>query len=356
MDQEILTAESERQVSDRLAKLERLVETAEQVSKNRRSANTIRGYKADWEDFVQWCDEHGFCPLPAASQVVRIYLSDRAVNPWIGPSGRFRELVQKEPLKLPTLLHRLWGIKHMHRENGFDFDSKHKDIEDVLDGLRNSNTAKENRKSPLLLDDIRGMTGNLPDTITGIRDRAILLIGFVGALRRSEIAGLADKDIKFVEEGFELNLSQSKTGARDLVIPYGSNPLSCPVRALKKWLEVANISINILDDSLRTPIFRPINKHGHIGERQLTGASIALIVKRNAYVKQMILWAIENGEFAPSYAGHSLRAGFVTEAVLQEIPEHLITAQTGHKRRETLEKYIRVTNKWKHNAAIKLGL
>lgn len=361
MNQEIIVIESDHQLSDKLEKLERLAKNADQVSRNRRSPNTLRGYKADWEDFNNWCNEYGFQSLPAAPHVVKAYLSDRAVNSWIGASGRLRKPIKKSPLKLPTLLHRLWGIKYKHREKGYFFDIEHNDIQDILDSLRNSNTAKEVRKDPLLLNDIRGMIENLPDTITGIRDKAILLIGFVCALRRSEIAYLAIEDLKFVEEGIELNISQSKTGARDLVIPYGSNPLSCPVRALKKWLQVADIPLNRVDEyqeskKIRVPIFRSINKHGHISNQSLTGAAIALIVKRNGYVKGRIALAIEKEEHLPSYAGHSLRAGFVTEAILQEVPEHLITAQTGHKKRETLEKYIRIANKWKHNAAIKLGL
>ncbi len=351
---EIILIESNNS-PDRLAKLERLAQTAEQVSANRRSINTLRGYQADWEDFCSWCDEHGFQSLPTAPHTVKAYLADRAINPWVGVSGRLRKPTKKGPLKLPTLLHRLWGIKHAHKEFGFEFNAQHREIEAVLDSLKNMNVAKEVRKDPLLLDDIRGMTSNLPDSATGIRDKAILLVGFVGALRRSEIASLTDKDLKLVEEGVELNLSQSKTGARDLVIPYGSNPLSCPVRALKKWLETAKISLNT-DEKKRIPIFRSINRHGQISNNQITGAAIALIVKRNPYLKLLEDQAKEKGESVPNYGGHSLRAGFVTEAVLQEVPEHLITAQTGHKKRETLEKYIRVSNKWKHNAAIKLGL
>jgi integrase len=120
------------------------------------------------------------------------------------------------------------------------------------------------------------------------------------------------------------------------------------VRALKLWLKESAI--------IDGPIFRSINKHGQISAGALTGAAIALIVKRNAYVQDKIAGAIEKGEHTSSYAGHSLRAGFCTTAAMQGVPEHLIMAQAGHKKSDTTKKYIRTANKWKENAAIKIGL
>ena len=187
-----------------------------------------------------------------------------------------------------------------------------------------------------------------PATIIGIRDKAILLVGFVSAMRRSEIAALKIDDLKFVEEGIELHLNWSKTGERSLVIPYGSNPITCPVRALNLWLKSANITTG--------PVFRSINRHNQISCVPLTGAAIALIVKRNSFVLDKIASAKEKGEYTPSFAGHSLRAGFCTHAAMVGVPEHLIMAQAGHKKSDTTKKYIRIANKWTDNAAMKLGL
>ena len=298
--------------------------------------------------FDAWCRQKRLQSLPASPQVVAAYLSDRAMNRWCGPSGRLKKMTEKSPLKLPTLLHRLWGIKHKHKEHGYQFDTGCREIENVVSSLRRQNTAKEERKDPLLLSDIRGMVENLPNTLTGIRDKALLLVGFVSAMRRSEIAALSMQNMKFVEEGIEVYLNWSKTGARDLVIPYGSNPMTCPVRALKAWLATASIT--------EGAIFRSINKHGHINDKTLTGAAIALIVKRNHYVQGKIKMASEKGEHTLSYAGHSLRAGFCTTAAIQGVPEHLIMAQAGHKKSDTTKKYIRIANKWTENAAIKIGL
>lgn len=345
---ELISMQNESLLSPNIKEIEELATLTIQISKNAKSGNTLNGYASDWEDFEMWCQQKKLQPLPAMPQVVAAYLSDRATNSWIGPSGRLKKMVNKQPLKLPTLLHRLWGIKYKHKECGYLFDTSSKEIENVVNGLRRSNTGKENQKAPLLLADIRYMVEQLPDTIMGLRDKALLLIGFVSAMRRSELAALAMQNLRFVEEGIEVYLNWSKTGARDLVIPYGSNPITCPVRTLKTWLTKANI----VDGA----VFRSINKHGHINDQPLTGAAIALIVKRNPHVKNKIAISVEKGEYTPSYAGHSLRAGFCTTAAIQGVPEHLIMAQAGHKKSDTTKKYIRIANKWTDNAAIKIGL
>lgn len=348
MNHEIIVIESDTKSASHIQEMKELAELTMRVSGNAKSPNTINGYASDWEDFDTWCRQKRLQSLPASPQVVAAYLSDRAMNSWSGPSGRLRKIMEKAPLKLPTLLHRLWGIKYKHKECGYQFDTGCKEIENVMNSLRRQNTAKEERKDPLLLSDIRGMIENLPRTITGIRDKALLLVGFVSAMRRAEIADLKVQNLKFVEEGIEIHLNWSKTGERDIPIPYGSNPTTCPVRALKLWLKESAITDG--------PIFRAINKHGQISADALTGAAIALIVKRNTYVKDKIAGAIEKGEHTPSYAGHSLRAGFCTTAAMQGVPEHLIMAQAGHKKSDTTKKYIRTANKWKENAAIKIGL
>lgn len=314
MDNEITVIETKTQLDTRLQEMKVLAELTTQVSRNAKSPNTLNGYASDWEDFDTWCKQKRLQSLPANPQVVAAYLADRAMNCWSGPSGRLRKMTEKAPLKLPTLLHRLWGIKYKHKECGYSFDTGCKEIEDVVSSLRRQNTAKEQRKDPLLLSDIRGMVEYLPDTLVGIRDKALLLVGFVSAMRRAEIAELKFENLKFVEEGIEIHLNWSKTGERDIPIPYGSNPMTCPVRALKAWLREANIT--------QGAVFRSVNKHGKISNKPLTGAAIALIVKRNSYVKSKIVDATEKGEHTPSYAGHSLRAGFCTTAAMQGVPVH----------------------------------
>lgn len=355
----VINIEGNHQATERLAKLELLASNAKWVAKNSKSPNTENSYQSDWEDFAIWCAQHQLQAMPAAPHTVAAYLADRAVNDWVGPSGRLRKPTNKAPLKLPTLLHRVFGIRATHVENGFPFDTSCKEIAETLDGLRRANTAREARKAPLLIGDIRKMSEDLQllidhkknkpvDALLAIRDRALLLVGFVSAMRRAEIAAITMEDIKFVENGVELHIMQSKTGERELVIPFGSNPLTCPVRALKAWLQEAKI--------IEGPIFRSINRHGHISNKAITGYSIALIIQGSDHVKMKADEAKEKGEYIPSFGGHSLRAGFVTTAIKAGVPEHLIMAQTGHKKRDTLDKYIRRTNRWQDNAAIKIGL
>ena len=359
MENEIIIATSENHSIERFDKLEKLAETTRQVSRNKRSANTLNGYASDWEDFSAWCNEHSLTALPASPHVVASYIADRAVNNWIGVSGKSKKPTAKPPLKLPTLLHRVWGIRFKHKENGYPFDASATEIADALDALRRGNTAKEERKTPLLLEDIRAISEQLTAIIndkesnpikarTAIRDRCIFVLGFVTAMRRAEISALKMEDIAFVEQGAEIHIRQSKTGQRELVVPYGSNPLTCPIRCLKAWLLESGITEGAL--------FSPINRHGHIGQNALTGYSIARIIQNHPHIKAKIASAKKTKEAVPSFAGHSLRAGFVTTAIKSGVPEDLIMAQTGHKKRDTLDKYIRRTNKWTDNAALRIGL
>lgn len=356
---EIIEINLKQTLPENFQKLKELCETVHHIKKIAKSANTYNSYQSDWEDFEMWCNENHFQCLPASYQVVCQYLGDRALNPWKGYSGRLKIISDKKPLKLPTLLHRLYAIKFKHTQNGFSFDTKSIEISELMSGLKKINIAKEERKDPLLLEDLRKMSEDFQhiidnksnkdkDILTAIRNRAILIIGFVSAMRRSEIANLHINDLKFVPNGLEIDILQSKTGERELVIPYGSNPLTCPVRILKEWLEASKISEGY--------IFRSINKHGHLNEKPITPQSIALIIKNNDYINHKCLEASDKGEYCPSYGGHSLRAGFVTTAIQKGIPEDLIMAQTGHKKRDTLDKYIRRTNKWNENAAVKIGL
>jgi integrase len=342
-----------------IKEIQKLSNLTMQISRSAKSDNTLNGYASDWEDFQAWCDAHQCQSLPASPHIVAAYISDRATNNWEGPSGRLKKMTMKAPLKLPTLLHRIWGIRFKHKENGLHFDTSSKEIANVLEGLRRMNIAKEERKTPLLLEDLRKISEQLQLIIDAkekdpikvriaIRDRALLNFGFISAMRRAEIATLNMKDIKFVENGIEVHIMQSKTGERELVVPYGSNPFTCPVRSLKAWLQEAGIT--------EGPVFRAVTRHGHVSADPLAPYSIALIIQGNDYIKSKTEEAKIKGQKVPSYGGHSLRAGFVTTAITEGVPEDLIMAQTGHKKRDTLDKYIRRTNKWVDSAATRIGI
>ncbi|WP_068470560.1 tyrosine-type recombinase/integrase [Candidatus Protochlamydia phocaeensis] len=320
---------------------------------------SIDAYLSDWEDLCLWCTERGRSFLPANPHDVADYLEDRARNPWLGISGKSRGLQTKAPLKWNSLNRRLTSISKVHQYNEMEFNRKDPAIVRTLKGIKNKlskeqpHRVKEKRKSPIIKADIANMVAALPDSLIGIRDRALLLVGFTCALRRSELARICIQHLQASENGFKLNIPWSKTGERNPIIPYGSNPQTCPVRALKSWIQAADLTDG--------PIFRSINRHGQIQNKALSDKAVALIIMRNPYVKDKTNIAKAEAREdptkpIPNFGGHSLRAGFVTQAYLNGASEVDIMAQTGHRKSDTLKKYIRELDEWKNNAAIKLGL
>lgn len=179
--------------------------------------------------------------------------------------------------------------------------------------------------------------------IMGARDRAILLLGFAGAFRRSELVGLDVADCAFGRDGLTVGLRRSKTDqegqGRKIGIPYGSNPDTCPVRVAQAWLEQSAINDGAL--------FRSINRHRQIQFRRLSGVDVARIVKKLAE---------RAGLDASQYAGHSLRAGHATSAAIAGASERSIMNQTGHRSVQMVRRYIREGSLFRENSAGKLGL
>jgi integrase len=193
-------------------------------------------------------------------------------------------------------------------------------------------------KSPILAEDLRAMLGALPATTRGARDRALLLVCWLGAFRRSELAGLDVADVQFAREGLLIVVRRSKAdqdGRGTLkALPYGASPDLCPVRALQNWIETARVD--------QGPLFRPVSRHGRVGESRLTGHAVALVVKRAAAAA---------GLDPKRLSGHSLRAGFATAAALAGKPHHAIKAMTAHKSDAMLARYMRAADAWRDNAA-----
>ena len=177
----------------------------------------------------------------------------------------------------------------------------------------------------------------------GTRDRALLLVGFAGAFRRSELVSLDVADVTFGADGLIVQLRRSKTDqegeGRKVGLPFGSNPLTCPVRALRAWLDVAVVA--------RGPIFRAVDRHGNVADVRLTDQSVALVVKRCAKAA---------GLDSEKYAGHSLRSGLATAAAMADVSERAIMAQTGHKSLPMVRRYIRDGSLFRRNAAAAVGL
>jgi len=308
-----------------IASFELLAEKTKAYIANAKSANTRKSYRSDWKDFEQWCVANRLTSMPASPQTVVAYLMEKA-----------------EILKMSSLDRRLVSLRQAHAMAGHPFDKGNVLITETLKGIKNTHGKPQVAKAPILVEDLRAMVQNLEDNLQGKRDRALLLFGFTGAFRRSELVSLKVEDLRFTREGIEILLRRSKTDQEGkgtiLPIPFGSNPDTCPVRAIQAWLEESRIQAGF--------IFRGINKHGHISEKGMNPASVSLIIKRNEHIKDR---AIEFG-------GHSLRAGFCTQAAINGVSAHSSMRQARQKKIETHQKYIRIANMWQDCAATKLGL
>jgi integrase len=223
----------------------------------------------------------------------------------------------------------LSAIAYEHERAGQPSPTDNRDVKNTWRGIRRRLGTAAHKKEPLRL--------------TGLRDRALILLGFAGGFRRSELVGLQHAHVRFVSQGVEAFLERSKTDQEQQghikMIAYGSDPATCPVRAVKDWLDLSGI--------LKGPVFRPINRHGQLGARALTGHAVAVIVKRAA---------AEAGLPTPELSGHSLRAGFVTAAASGGADYPSIMDQTGHASLNTVHGYNRRKDKWKKPASAKLGL
>lgn len=292
-----------------------------------RSRATRRAYACDWNDFVAWCDRQAVAPLPADPAVIALYLADLAKR-----------------AKVATIERRLVAIRHAHKAAGDASPTVHVTIRDVMAGIRRELGTFQNRKAALEVCDLRLIVDALPDDLKGWRDRALLLLGFAGALRRSELVALTVHDVQLVREGLEIRILHSKTdqeGTGETIgVLYGSNPATCPVRTLQTWLERATI--------VEGPLFRQVDRHGRLGSAALTGDSVARIVQRHIRTLP--------GRDASRYGGHSLRAGFATSAAANGASERSIMAQTRHKSVAIARRYVRHGSMWREHAGAVLGL
>lgn len=306
--------------------LEDLLVEAQQAARASMSANTLRGYRADWRDFAAWCQRRKLSPLPALNGTVCAYLVARS-----------------RTHKTASIRRRMMVIGKIHGIRGAADPTKDGRVRKTWQGLLRSKGEAQTRKAPLLIDDLRKMMEAMPDTLAGIRDRAVILMGFAGAMRRSEIVALDFTDLELAKEGFVVSIRRSKTDqtgkGRKIGIPFGQHPETCPVKSVQKWLEQAGIT--------KGPLFRKVNRHGRVEATRMAPYSIAVIVKK----------AFKLIHRNPSrFGGHSLRAGLATSAAIAGATERSIQDQTGHKSLKTLRTYIRDGNLFRENAAGKLGL
>ncbi|MEO8593485.1 MAG: site-specific integrase [Candidatus Solibacter sp.] len=235
------------------------------------------------------------------------------------------------------------AIAEAHKAVGVDPPTRHATVTNTMKGIRRSLGTAPAQKAAALIEDIRGMVDATDDGSMGARDRALVLLGFAGAFRRSELVGLDLEDCAFGRDGLTVTLRRSKTdqtgAGRKIGIPYGANPDTCPVRGVQAWAEQAGDTPG--------PLFRSINRHGQVQQKRLSGVDVARIVKKLAE---------RAGLEAAKFAGHSLRAGHATAAAIAGASERSIMNQTGHRSVQMVRRYIRDGSLFRENSAGKLGL
>ncbi|MDH0615646.1 MULTISPECIES: site-specific integrase [unclassified Agrobacterium] len=309
------------------------------------SANTRRAYAADWKHFSAWCRRSGLTPLPPHSQTVGLYITACA-------SGTAERGAKANSVS--TIERRLSSLSWNYAQRGLTLDRKDRHIATVMAGIRNSHARPPLQKEAVLAEDIVAMLETLDrGTLRGLRDRAMLLIGYAGGLRRSEIVGLdvkADQTedgrgwIEILDKGLLVTL-RGKTGWREVEIGRGSSDATCPVAAIETWIKFAKLA--------HGPLFRRVTGQGKsIGPDRLNDREVARLVKRTA-MSAGIRGDLSEIERAFKFAGHSLRAGLASSA---EVDERYVQKQLGHASAEMTRRYQRRRDRFRVNLTKAAGL
>lgn len=312
------------------------------------SANTRRAYAADWKHFSDWARRQGFAVLPPDPETVGLYITALASGSTAGGGIGDKKSVSTIERRLASLT---WNYA---QRGGEKLDRKHRAIATVMAGIRNAHARPPRQKEALLPEDLMAMLETLErGTLRGLRDRAMLLLGFAGALRRSEIVGLdCGRDqsedgrgwIDFFPKGLLVTL-RGKTGWREVEIGRGSADITCPVVALETWLNLARIA--------HGPLFRRVTGEGKkVGAERLNDQEVARLVRRTALAAG-VRGDLTEAERAKLFAGHSLRAGLASSA---EVEERYVQKQLGHASAEMTRKYQRRRDRFRVNLTKASGL
>ena len=285
--------------------------------KSSKALNTLRAYKADYKDFASFCIKNGFKPMPSEPKIISLYLT------YLSKSSKFS-----------TLKRRLASLSVIHKLSGHYIDIKHPMITENLMGIKRIKGSYQKAKKPILIKDLK-LIINVIDKDKNeknrFKNRALILIGFAGGFRRSELVAILYEDVDFVSEGVKIFVKRSKTDqsgeGMTKGIPYFSNPDYCPVISLKNWIEKSEI------------------KSGKIFD--MSDKSVALTVKKYTAIV---------GLDSDKYSGHSLRSGFATSTAELGAEERSIMAMTGHKTTQMVRRYIQEANLFKNNALNKVKI
>ena len=302
-------------ITNRINNLE--AETIENI-KSSKASNTLRAYKSDFSDFEKFCNEFNFKSIPANPKTISLYITHMSRNS-----------------KFSTIKRRLASIKVFHNLSGNYIDMKNPIINQNLISIKRKIGTFQKAKKPVTVNELKLIVSRIhkeKNKKDMLRNKALILVGFSGAFRRSELVSILIEDVDFVNEGVKIFIKKSKTdqSGEGLIkaIPYFENSEYCPVVSLRNWIDY--LKINEPDTKL---IFKMSDKN------------VALIVKRYIH---------ETGLDSSKYAGHSLRSGFATSAAESGAEERQIMAMTGHKSTQMVRRYIQESNLFKNNALNKV--
>jgi len=301
------------------------MQSARTYAQAAKSDATRRAYRTSWGAFTAWCGSRNLSFMPAAPETIAVYISQLA------DAGR----------KVATIERALAAISEAQRAGGYLSPRTSAPVRSVLQGIRRTKFTAQRRVAPIVLSDLRAMVRALPEGLKGIRDRAILLLGFAGAFRRSEIVGLDVADLEVCDEGLTVTLRKSKTdqdgAGRKVGIPRGGS--LCPVSAVRQWLMRRGPAAG--------PLFEGMTKGDFLTGQRLDGKDVANLIKSAAKAV---------GLDPAKVSGHSLRAGLVTTAARAGKSERAIMGQTGHRSVVMVRRYIRDAGLFDDNAADGIGL
>jgi integrase len=309
------------------------LEDARAYAAKSRAPRTLAAYAYQWRVFTTWCAEHNASPLPASPTTLVAYIAHLAPT---SPT------TTRRAWKPASIALALVAIRAAHQSAGVEPATKHPAVVAVLRGMRRELGTAQRRVAPVTVPELRAMVDALPDGLAATRDRALLVCGMAGALRRSELVALDVGDVAETDEGLVVTVRRSKVdqeaaGAK-VPLPRGAHAATCPVRALRAWLDASAITDGA--------IFCTVDRHGNVGER-LAGADAARIVKRTA---------ARAGLDAATFSGHSLRAGLATQAARSGKSDRAIMAQGRWKSRTMVDRYVRDGALFRDCAADGLGL
>lgn len=312
-----LPLKSELSVLDALARARKFMDSG-------KSTATKKAYAGDWAHFTAWCSQHRCQFLPAEPPTVAAYIADLALT-----------------MKPATIQRRLAAIGQAHQVAGLESPTTTAPVRECWKGIRRTLSISQDKAAPLLVMDLRDIVSRLDlRTLLGLRDRALLCLGFAAALRRSELVALDVEDVEIRPEGLVLSVRRGKTDqegqGRRIGIAVGRTEL-CPVAAVHAWRVAAGINDSAL--------FRSVTRHGAVGAR-LSDRAVDLVVRRHSNAARL----------AGDYSAHSLRAGLATSAAQAGLSERDIAAQTGHRSLAVLRGYIREGELFRSNVTASLGL